>query len=292
MLGDFTEPVTYIFYNTRRMALLCNIFDCPVPVRLQTEDIPKNLATKADVIYLAVDPDSRPKTSDLTGEKPYEMMKKLEHSIGSLLALQTGRQCYVYSYTLDGSENQELETMLAPSGVKVVHCGKLELETSDQSQSKQQNAKRDVLGKKIEILARHSGDAVLVDLDTTWVSDLNLDAPTVWNREYKLNSGKRGLNAFWDRTGVVVPKEHHMLNTGVVYIPPNDKQEVLSNATAFYNKMGEHPGKGRHSSVLDEQISLSYAMQQKYGDNLKFAESHIKHHFHFGNMKSYTITLQ
>lgn len=228
------------------------------------------------VIYLVVDPDvcGGPCIS-------YAMLDKLSHSLRSLRHVMPDRAVCVYTFTFDGTEHPSLLTAIHPFGVTIKHLGRLPAHTRDSSMSALQNLKHDILMCKIDVVAFHPTAAVFVDVDTEWVRplpDYGLPAALHIKESYSLSGAVRSLEHVWSTIGrPSPPPDHCMWNSGLIHIPLADKASVVQIARDLVRDLKKQPGKHRLDHVLDEQLALSYAMQQCYGDHIVAGAQFVKH---------------
>jgi hypothetical protein len=229
--------------------------------------------TVIEIIYLVIDPDVC--GGPMTG---YSMLEKLQHSLQSLRRCMPDRRVHVYSFTFDGTEHPSLASL---PGVTMHHMGQFQPQSSDPSVSASDNLLRDILLCKIETVAAHPTEAVFVDVDTEWVRPLpegSMAAALHTKEAYSLSGSIRSLAGVWPAIGrSAPPASFAMWNSGFIYIPLADKMDVLGAAQALVSDLERQPGKHRLNNVLDEQLSLSYAMQLRYGETLGSGAQYLQH---------------
>lgn len=148
-----------------------------------------------------------------------------------------------------------------------------------------------VLVEKIIALLNYdqNKEIVFLDLDTTFTDtpDWNLETAYLWEPEYPLLSA-RNLDTVlpfipWQEIGIEFDETFSMKNTGVIFIPKEDRKEVCSKALwiADYLNNGMYKPEDRSCNKLDEQIGLSIVLEQYYGKQgkLQFASSFVYHYW-------------
>lgn len=148
-----------------------------------------------------------------------------------------------------------------------------------------------VLAHKIFVLQNFDKDEeiVLLDLDTKFKSKPNwdLNTATLWTQEYQLISA-RNLHTVlpfipWETIGINFTEQFTMKNTGVIFIPKEDRKELCEKAiwiTDYLNN-GSHKPEDRSCNKLDEQIALSIVLEDKYlkYGRLTYAISFVDHYW-------------
>lgn len=148
-----------------------------------------------------------------------------------------------------------------------------------------------VLVEKIIALLNYNADkeVVFLDLDTTFTStpDWNLETAYLWEQEYPLLSA-RNLDTVlpfipWSEIGIEFDENYSMKNTGVIFIPKEDRKEVCTKALwiADYLNNGLYSPEDRIGNKLDEQIGLSIVLEHVFGRHgkLQFAKPFIYHYW-------------
>jgi hypothetical protein len=213
----------------------------------------------------------------------YSMIEKLAHSLQSLRRHMPAVQVHIYSYTFDGTDHPTLDACAHMHNATVHHMGAFKAQAADASMSRSENLKHNILILKIDTVARHPADAVFVDVDTEWIRPLPdgiLPASLHCRESYSLTGQVRSLAGVWSAIGREPPPASFcMWNSGFIRIPIADKSEVIAVAKDLVNDLAKQPGKHRLDNVLDEQLSLSYAMQLRYDAALGTGATFLKHHW-------------
>lgn len=132
-----------------------------------------------------------------------------------------------------------------------------------------------ILVEKIFILKDFPDDqdVVLLDVDTAFKSYTDDSVwgniPILWSAEYYITQW-RNLDKIlpslpWYEVDIKFDTSYIMYNTGVVYIPKNDRKEICRKALWITDRLndGKDP-EFRYGNKLDEQIGLSIAICDRY----------------------------
>ncbi len=137
---------------------------------------------------------------------------------------------------------------------------------------------------KIGMLKCITGPFVLIDCDTEFIKDLTFDqvdlnVGAMHVGEWPLDHERNLVNAlkgcsFYDKLA-----SYKMFNSGLVYIPEQDREKVVTRIIEVFKEVNALPESERYGDHLDEQLSISVAMQDQYGTAVQEWVRFVTHHW-------------
>lgn len=135
-------------------------------------------------------------------------------------------------------------------------------------------------------------DVVLLDIDTVFTKPVPEDTWTpfnavLWNAEFYLTEWRNLGNVLphlpWATLGIDFNEFYPMYNSGVVYIPKDQRFRLCEKALKIVDLLndGTFAPEDRLGNKLDEQIALSIVIHDAYGKSgsLLYSDNFIYHYW-------------
>ncbi len=141
-----------------------------------------------------------------------------------------------------------------------------------------------ILIEKIYILINHdeNEEICFIDIDTEFNTEIDnyvfdYKTPILWANEHKLLCG-RDLRKFFKTMNYYVDPESIMFNSGVIYIPKENRKKIGEESLNLVLEMNKYEDCLRVARDLDEQIALSIIIYKHY-KNVNLFKDILNHYW-------------